>query len=156
MADTAIKKKKLEIMEFPKISSTTSIQYDNLKKENKKERITTPAPSNIPDSKEVAEKIEKVKARVKVFGFNISKIKLAIFYVAVLTIAAFSKIWVLYNVSNLGVQKKESEAELASLKAEVEELENTYISNYDLKQVEKKAKKMGFIPKENIEFINID
>lgn len=150
MADTAIKKKKLEIMEFPTISNTASGQYDNLKNESRKKKNTAaskPASSiYIPDTKDMAEKIERVK--IKVFGLSISRIKLVLFYVAVLILAAFSKVWVLYSTSSLAVQKAKIENELSALKLEVEELENTYITNYDLKQIEKKSKSMGFIPKD--------
>lgn len=144
MADTALKKKKLEVMEFPKIS-TSITHYDN---KFKNDRIMT---ASAAKPKSNYKPVAKVKKKTKA-----STIKIVLIYVIIFSVVAFTKIGVMYEISNLGVRKNELEQDLSTIKIEVEELENTFVSNYDLKQVEKKAKAKGFVPKETIKYVNIN
>ena len=61
-----------------------------------------------------------------------------------------------YTVSNLGIEKTNVENKLNELKKEVDTLENTYISNFDLKQVEEKSKELGFVPNNDMKYVKIN
>ena len=81
---------------------------------------------------------------------------MALFYITVFILATMTKMLIVYEITNLGLKKIEIERKLNEVKVEVETLENTYISNYDLKKVEEKAKELGFIPNDNMKFINMN
>ena len=70
--------------------------------------------------------------------------------------ATMTKMWMTYEVSNLGEQKARADRRLNEIKLEVETLENTYISNFDLKQVEKKSKELGFVHNDTIEYVKLN
>ena len=131
-------KKKLQMIEFPSISNTIK-KYDNFQNE-----IIIPAPKKI-----------QIRRIYKVKGFNKSVVAMAIFYIMLLVSVMMMKMWMTYNVSNLGIEKTNIENRLNELKKEVDTLENTYISNFDLKQVEEKSKNLGFVPNDDIKYVKI-
>ena len=53
------------------------------------------------------------------------------------------------------MKKQEIDRHLAELKKETEALEFNYISNYDLKKIEEKAKEMGYVDIDNVTYIDI-
>ena len=83
------------------------------------------------------------------------KVARAIFYITVLLIATMTKMWMTYEVSDLIQKKDKVDKKLSEIKLEVETLENTYISNFDLKQVEKKSKELGFVHNNDIEYVKL-
>ncbi|RRD41089.1 hypothetical protein EII29_01170 [Leptotrichia sp. OH3620_COT-345] len=136
-------KKKLQMIEFPSISHTIK-KYDNFQNEV---IITVP--------RRVQKKIKR-KTAIKVRGVNIAVVSLTMFYIFLLVSTMMIKMWMTYNVSNLGIEKTNIENKLNELKKEVETLENTYISNFDLKKVEEKSKQLGFIPNDDIKYVKIN
>lgn len=136
-------KKKLQMIEFPSISHTIK-KYDNFQNE-----VIITVPRRV-------QKKTKRKIAVKVRGANRIGVGLATFYIFLLVSAMMVKMWMTYNVSNLGIEKTNIENKLNELKKEVETLENTYISNFDLKQVEEKSKKLGFVPNDDIKYVKIN
>ena len=94
-------KKKLQMIEFPSISNTIK-KYDNFQNE-----IIIPAPKKI-----------QVRRIYKVKGFNKSVVAMAIFYIVLLVSVMMMKMWMTYNVSNLGIEKTNVENKLNELKKE--------------------------------------
>ena len=84
------------------------------------------------------------------------KVISTLFYIIMLLAATMTKMWMTYEVSNLGEQKARADRRLNEIKLEVETLENTYISNFDLKQVEKKSKELGFVHNDTIEYVKLN
>ena len=91
-------KKKLQMIEFPSISNTIK-KYDNFQNE-----IIIPAPKKI-----------QIRRIYKVKGFNKSVVAMAIFYIVLLVSVMMMKMWMTYNVSNLGIEKTNIENRLNEL-----------------------------------------
>ena len=122
--------KKLKIIEFESNYSPVATQYnysDDILS-NKKEKIDT---------------------------LNIPKIRLVLIYIIIFMFAAMARMLITYEITNLGMKKQEIDRHLAELKKETEALEFNYISNYDLKKIEEKAKEMGYIDIGNVTYIDI-
>ena len=122
--------KKLKIIEFESNYSPVATQYnysDDILS-NKKEKIDI---------------------------LNIPKIRLVLIYIIVFMFAAMIRMLITYAITNLGMKKQEIDRHLAELKKETEALEFNYISNYDLKKIEEKAKEMGYIDIGNVTYIDI-
>ena len=122
--------KKLKIIEFESNYSPVATQYnysDDILS-NKKEKIDI---------------------------LNIPKIRLVLIYIIVFMFAAMIRMLITYEITNLGMKKQEIDRHLAELKKETEALEFNYISNYDLKKIEEKAKEMGDVDIDNVTYIDI-
>ena len=122
--------KKLKIIEFESNYSPVATQYnysDDILS-NKKEKIDI---------------------------LNMPKIRLVLIYIIVFMFAAMIRMLITYEITNLGMKKQEIDRHLAELKKETEALEFNYISNYDLKKIEEKAKEMGYIDIGNVTYIDI-
>ena len=122
--------KKLKIIEFESNYSPVATQYNYSDDiiSNKKEKIDI---------------------------LNIPKIRLVLIYIIVFMFAAMIRMLITYEITNLGMKKQEIDRHLAELKKETEALEFNYISNYDLKKIEEKAKEMGYIDIGNVTYIDI-
>ena len=139
------KKRKIQMMEDPTVKISTIKKYDNFQNNS-----IIVAPSK-------AHKIKKtVKKRKNIAGVNRMKVISTLFYIIMLLAATMTKMWMTYEVSNLGEQKARADRRLNEIKLEVETLENTYISNFDLKQVEKKSKELGFVHNDTIEYVKLN
>ena len=136
-------KKKLQMIEFPSISHTIK-KYDNFQNEV---IITVP--------RRVQPKVKK-RTVVKVKGCSIPAVIAAFIYVVLIVSMLMGRMWMTYTVSNLGIEKTNVENKLNELKKEVDTLENTYISNFDLKQVEEKSKELGFVPNNDMKYVKIN
>lgn len=133
------KKRKIQVIEFPKVD--TIKKYDNF------QNIEIVTPKRVIRSK---------KVKMKIAGVNKVLIVRTLVYTGIFLTVTMTKMWITYEVSNLGAEKSKVEKKLKEVKSEVELLENTYITNYDLKQVEKKSKEMGFIHNDTYEYIKIN
>ena len=52
-------------------------------------------------------------------------------------------------------KKVATEKKLAETQREVEALQGTFVSNFDLQQVEVKSKELGFIPSEGVQYVDV-
>ena len=122
--------KKLEIIEFENNYSPIATQYNYSDDiiSNKKEKIDI---------------------------LNVPKIRLVLMYIIIFMFSAMIRMLVTYEITNLGMKKQEIDRHLAELKKETEALEFNYISNYDLKKIEEKAKEMGYVDIDNVTYIDI-
>lgn len=132
------KKRKIQVVEFPKVD--TIKKYDNFQNNN----VMTPSKT-----------MERIK-NTQIVGVNKVVVNKALVYMGILLVVALGQMWMTYEVSNLGSEKSKIDKKVAELKLEVESLENMYISNFDLKQVEKKSKEMGFVHNDSYEYIKVD
>lgn len=145
MNNNSTKKRKIQMMEYPTVKINTIKKYDNF--QNNGIIIVTPR-----RTQEVKRLYRKKK---KVVGVDKMKVARAIFYITVLLIATMTKMWMTYEVSDLIQKKDKVDKKLSEIKLEVETLENTYMSNFDLKQVEKKSKELGFVHNNDIEYVKL-
>ena len=86
---------------------------------------------------------------------NGNKIALVLIYIAVFILAAMTKMYVTYEIGNLGAKKNTLETQLKEIKTEVEALDYNLIKNYNIKRAEEKARDLGFETIDNIRYINI-
>ena len=121
--------KKLKIIEFENNYSPIATQYNY--------------------SDDVISKKEKIDI------LNVPKIRLVLMYIIIFMLSAMIRMLITYEITNLGMKKQEIDRHLAELKKETEALEFNYISNYDLKKIEEKAKEMGYIDIGNVTYIDI-
>ena len=91
----------------------------------------------------------------KIDILNVPKIRLVLMYIIIFMFSAMIRMLVTYEITNLGMKKQEIDRHLAELKKETEALEFSYISNYDLKKIEEKAKEMGYVDIDNVTYIDI-
>ena len=75
---------------------------------------------------------------------NGNKIALVLMYIAVFILAAMTKMYVTYEIGNLGAKKNTLETQLKEIKTEVEALDYNLIKNYNMKRAEEKARDLGF------------
>ena len=122
--------KKLKIIEFENNYSPIATQY------------------NYSDDV-ISNKKEKIDI------LNVPKIRLVLMYIIIFMLSAMIRMLVTYEITNLGMKKQEIDRHLAELKKETEALEFNYISNYDLKKIEEKAKEMGYVDIDNVTYIDI-
>ena len=122
--------KKLKIIEFENNYSPIATQY------------------NYSDDV-ISNKKEKIDI------LNVPKIRLVLMYIIIFMFSAMIRMLVTYEITNLGMKKQEIDRHLAELKKETEALEFNYISNYDLKKIEEKAKEMGYVDIDNVTYIDI-
>ena len=122
--------KKLKIIEFENNYSPIATQY------------------NYSDDV-ISNKKEKIDI------LNVPKIRLVLMYILIFMFSAMIRMLITYEITNLGMKKQEIDRHLAELKKETEALEFNYISNYDLKKIEEKAKEMGYVDIDNVTYIDI-
>ena len=122
--------KKLKIIEFENNYSPIATQY------------------NYSDDV-ISNKKEKIDI------LNVPKIRLVLMYIIIFMLSAMIRMLITYEITNLGMKKQEIDRHLAELKKETEALEFSYISNYDLKKIEEKAKEMGYVDIDNVTYIDI-
>lgn len=122
--------KKLKIIEFENNYSPIATQY------------------NYSDDV-ISNKKEKIDI------LNLPKIRLVLMYIIIFMLSAMIRMLITYEITNLGMKKQEIDRHLAELKKETEALEFNYISNYDLKKIEEKAKEMGYVDIDNVTYIDI-
>ena len=91
----------------------------------------------------------------KIDILNVPKIRLVLMYIIIFMLSAMIRMLITYEITNLGMKKQEIDRHLAELKKETEALEFSYISNYDLKKIEEKAKEMGYVDIDNVTYIDI-
>ena len=122
--------KKLKIIEFENNYSPIATQYNYSDDiiSNKKEKIDI---------------------------LNVPKIRLVLMYIIIFMFSAMIRMLITYEITNLGMKKQEIDRHLTELKKETEALEFNYISNYDLKKIEEKAKEMGYVDIDNVTYIDI-
>jgi hypothetical protein len=121
--------KKLKIIEFENNYSPIATQYNY--------------------SDDVISKKEKIDI------LNVPKIRLVLMYIIIFMLSAMIRMLITYEITNLGMKKQEIDRHLTELKKETEALEFNYISNYDLKKIEEKAKEMGYVDIDNVTYIDI-
>ena len=121
--------KKLKIIEFENNYSPIATQYNY--------------------SDDVISKKEKIDI------LNVPKIRLVLMYIIIFMFSAMIRMLITYEITNLGMKKQEIDRHLTELKKETEALEFNYISNYDLKKIEEKAKEMGYVDIDNVTYIDI-
>ena len=121
--------KKLKIIEFENNYSPIATQYNY--------------------SDDVISKKEKIDI------LNLPQIRLVLMYIIIFMLSAMIRMLITYEITNLGMKKQEIDRHLAELKKETEALEFNYISNYDLKKIEEKAKEMGYVDIDNVTYIDI-
>lgn len=100
-------------------------------------------------SEEIAREKEKLSIA------NGKKIVLVIIYSMIFIFAAMTKMYVTYEIGNLGAKKTALESQLKEIKTEVEALDYNLIKNYNMQRAEEKAKDLGFETIDNIKYINI-
>ena len=100
-------------------------------------------------SEEIAREKEKLSIA------NGKKIGLVIIYSMIFIFAAMTKMYVTYEIGNLGTKKSALETQLREIKTEVEALDYNIITNYNMQRAEEKAKDLGFETIDNIKYINI-
>ena len=100
-------------------------------------------------SEEIAREKEKLSIA------NGKKIGLVIIYSMIFIFAAMTKMYVTYEIGNLGTKKTSLETQLREIKTEVEALDYNIITNYNMQRAEEKAKDLGFETIDNIKYINI-
>ncbi len=100
-------------------------------------------------SEEIAREKEKLSIA------NGKKIGLVIIYSMIFIFAAMTKMYVTYEIGNLGTKKNALETQLREIKTEVEALDYNIITNYNMQRAEEKAKDLGFKTIDNIKYINI-
>ena len=100
-------------------------------------------------SGEIARKKEKLSIA------NGKKIGLVIIYSMIFIFAAMTKMYVTYEIGNLGARKIKLETQLREITTEVEALDYNLIKNYNMQRAEDKAKDLGFEAIDNIKYINI-
>ena len=122
--------KKLKIIEFENNYSPIATQY------------------NYSDDV-ISNKKEKIDI------LNVPKIRLVLMYIIIFMLSAMIRMLITYEITNLGMKKQEIDRHLVELKKETEALEFNYISNYDLKKIEEKAKEMGYVDIDNVTYIDI-
>lgn len=98
---------------------------------------------------------EIAREKEKLSIANGKKIGLVIIYSMIFIFAAMTKMYVTYEIGNLGTKKSALETQLREIKTEVEALDYNIITNYNMQRAEEKAKDLGFETIDNIKYINI-
>ena len=98
---------------------------------------------------------EIAREKEKISIANGKKIVLVLIYSAIFILAAMTKMYVTYEIGNLGTKKSALETQLREIKTEVEALDYNIITNYNMQRAEEKAKDLGFETIDNIKYINI-
>lgn len=98
---------------------------------------------------------EIAREKEKISIANGKKIVLVLIYSAIFILAAMTKMYVTYEIGNLGAKKTALESQLKEIKTEVEALDYNLIKNYNMQRAEEKAKDLGFETIDNIKYINI-
>ena len=98
---------------------------------------------------------EIAREKEKISIANGKKIVLVLIYSAIFILAAMTKMYVTYEIGNLGAKKAALESQLKEIKTEVEALDYNLIKNYNMQRAEEKAKDLGFETIDNIKYINI-
>ena len=131
------KKMQMEILDVPKITNTARSKEDA-----RRERIVAPT--------EVRKKLSRTA------GLNMRVIGIVSIYVAIVTMVALLRVFVSFDISELGRRMDVKEKQLIELKKEVARLDTQTVDNEDLKTKEIRAKEKGFdVPNAPI-YINLN
>ena len=131
------KKMQMEILDVPKMTNTARSQEDA-----RRERIVAP--------KEVRKQLSRTA------GLNMKVIGIVSIYVAIVTMVALLRVFVSFDISELGKKMDIKEKQLIELKKEVARLDTQTVDNEDLKTKEIRAKEKGFdVPNAPI-YINLN
>ena len=131
------KKMQMEILDVPKITNTARSKEDA-----RRERIVAPT--------EVRKKLSRTA------GLNMKVIGIVSIYVAIVTMVALLRVFVSFDISELGKKMDIKEKQLIELKKEVARLDTQTVDNEDLKTKEIRAKEKGFdVPNAPI-YINLN
>ena len=131
------KKIQMEILDVPKITNTARSHEDA-----RRERIVAP--------KEVRKQLSRTA------GLNMKVIGIVSIYVAIVTMVALLRVFVSFDISELGKKMDIKEKQLIELKKEVARLDTQTVDNEDLKTKEIRAKEKGFdVPNAPI-YINLN
>ena len=131
------KKMQMEILDIPKITNTARSKEDA-----RRERIVAP--------KEVRKQLSRTA------GLNMKVIGIVSIYVAIVTMVALLRVFVSFDISELGKKMDIKEKQLIELKKEVARLDTQTVDNEDLKTKEIRAKEKGFdVPNAPI-YINLN
>ena len=131
------KKMQMEILDVPKITNTARSHEDA-----RRERIVAP--------KEVRKQLSRTA------GLNMKVIGIVSIYVAIVTMVALLRVFVSFDISELGKKMDIKEKQLIELKKEVARLDTQTVDNEDLKTKEIRAKEKGFdVPNAPI-YINLN
>ena len=126
-----------EILDVPKITNTARSHEDA-----RRERIVAP--------KEVRKQLSRTA------GLNMKVIGIVSIYVAIVTMVALLRVFVSFDISELGKKMDIKEKQLIELKKEVARLDTQTVDNEDLKTKEIRAKEKGFdVPNAPI-YINLN
>lgn len=139
---TGAAKREINVITVPRIK--TIKKYDNF---NASSTVALPR-------KKVG---KKSKINISVFKLNINMkiISKILMYSSIMLLAMLIQMKFTYDVSTLGMKRSNLEGNLTELKLEIERLEDNYISNFDLKQLESKLKDMGFVYNDRIKYIKL-
>ena len=131
------KKMQMEILDVPKITNTARSHEGA-----RRERIVAP--------KEVRKQLSRTA------GLNMKVIGIVSIYVAIVTMVALLRVFVSFDISELGKKMDIKEKQLIELKKEVARLDTQTVDNEDLKTKEIRAKEKGFdVPNAPI-YINLN
>ena len=131
------KKMQMEILDVPKITNSARSHQDAKRKE-----IVAP--------KEVRKQLSRTA------GLNMKVIGIVSIYVAIVTMVALLRVFVSFDISELGKKMDIKEKQLIELKKEVARLDTQTVDNEDLKTKEIRAKEKGFdVPNAPI-YINLN
>ena len=134
------RERKIQVVDFPKIPHTIK-KYDNFQ-----------APA-IKQPKRV--KVRRSINRAELIGMESRYIKQATLYSVILLAVSMLKMFSMYSLSDMDIKRVATEKKLAETQREVEALQGTFISNFDLQQVEVKSKELGFIPSEGVQYVDV-
>ena len=82
-------------------------------------------------------------------------IKRAILYSVILLSLSMLKMFSMYSFSDLNMKRVVVEKKLLETQKELETLEGTFTSNFDLKEVESKSRDLGFVPSGEIKYVDV-
>ena len=135
------RERKIQVVDFPKIPHTIK-KYDNFQ-----------APAIEKEKKKVKTKRRINKAEL--IGMESRYIKRAILYSVILLSVSMLKMFSMYSFSDLNMKRVVVEKKLLETQKELETLEGTFTSNFDLKEVESKSRDLGFVPSGEIKYVDV-
>jgi hypothetical protein len=135
------RERKIQVVDFPKIPHTIK-KYDNFQ-----------APAIKQQQKKA--KVRRSINRAELIGMESRYIKQATLYSVILLAVSMLKMFSMYSLSDIDIKRVATQKKLAETQREVEALQGTFISNFDLQQVEVKSKELGFIPSEGVQYVDV-
>ena len=135
------REQKIQVVDFPKIPHTIK-KYDNFQ-----------SPAIEKEKKKVKTKRHINKAEL--IGMESRYIKQAIFYSVIILSVSMLKMFSMYSFSDLNMKRVVVEKKLLETQKEVEALQGTFTSSFDLKEVESKSRDLGFVPSDEIKYVDV-